>query len=203
MIDIHTHNPVEEGTTTISAAGIHPWSAEESAFCSDDKERYSAIRKELIAAAEQVDAIGEIGLDFAADVNREAQRKLFIEQLKIATKCRKPVIIHSVRAFDDVMEILSTFRLKVIFHGFIGSAQQMNRAVDRGYFISYGARTFDSPKTVKALRETPLEMLFIETDTSKVAIEEVYEKVVSIRMESLEELVAAIENNFTKIFDVK
>ncbi len=200
-IDIHTHTPVEGDITTISAAGIHPWSAEGSAFCSDDKEAFAAIRRELVDAAQQVDAIGEIGLDFAADVDREAQRTLFVEQLKIAAKCHKVVIIHSVRAFEDTMRILSKFRLKVIFHGFIGSVQQMNQAVERGYYISYGARTFDSPKSIKALRETPVEQLFLETDTARVSIEEVYDRVVKVRMESLEELKELIFNNYTKVFD--
>ena len=185
---------------TITAAGIHPWSAEGSAFCSNDQEIFSSVRRELIAAAQQVDAIGEIGLDFAASVDRESQRKLFIEQLKVAAKCRKPVVIHSVKAFEDVMEILSKFRLKVIFHGFIGSAQQMNRAVDAGYYISYGARCFESPKTIKALRETPIENLFLETDMARVTIEEIYDRVVKLRIESLEELKEALYNNYTNIF---
>ncbi len=197
-INIHTHLPIESIHRTISAVGVHPYSAERFDITNSES------RRELEQAIEQVDAVGEIGLDYSTEVNREAQKSLFIGELKLAKKHSKPVVLHCVKAFEPTMELLSTFRLKgVIFHGFIGSLQQMNQALERGYYISFGERTFASPKTLKALRECPLERLFAETDMSDITIEQVYERLSKYRMESPEELRKALWENYTRLFPHK
>ncbi len=196
-VNIHTHNDLS-GAATISALGIHPWDAEQHDLDNVDQ------RRAFEAAIAEMEAIGEIGLDFAADVDREAQQRTFIAQLKIAKKHKKAVVIHCVKAFEPTMQILSKFPLRaVIFHGFIGSAKQMNEAVARGYYISFGERTFASPKTIKALRETPLENLLLETDTAPISIEEIYQKISSLRMESVEELREATYNNYKRVLEQK
>lgn len=192
-IDIHTHRE-ESSAKTIHTAGIHPWDVEEYDLTDPDQKR--AVEAEIASA----DAAGEIGLDFVAEVDREVQREMFVAQLKIAKKHRKPVVLHCVRAFEPTMKVLSTFPVKVVFHGFIGSVQQMNQAVEAGYYISFGDRTFASPKSLKALREVPLERLLLETDTVSITIEEIYSKVSKVRMESVDELREAIYNNFKTIF---
>lgn len=192
-IDIHTHN-LESSALTTTAVGIHPWDAEEHDLSNPDERR----ELEPLIASSQI--VGEIGLDFAAEVDREAQRELFVAQLKLAKKHKKVVMLHSVRAFDATMQTLSTFPLVgVIFHGFIGSMQQMNAAVERGYYISFGERTFASPKTLKALRECPLDRLFIETDTSSTSIEDLYESVAKYRIESVDELKRATYESYQRL----
>lgn len=193
-IDIHTHNRVNEGVLTLKTLGIHPWDAEQHDLSLAEQ------KHPFEAAIAQVDAVGEIGLDFVADVDQKAQRAAFVAQLKIAKKHRKAVVLHCVKAFEPTMQILSTFPLSaVIFHGFIGSAKQMNQAIERGYYISYGVRTFSSPKTMIALRETPLDRLLIESDTAPQPVEEIYAKISAHRMESVEELREAIYNNYQRI----
>lgn len=196
-VNIHTHNEID-GEKSISTVGIHPWSAEEHNLNSPEIKKL--FEQDLMTA----DAVGEIGLDFAAQVDRDEQRELFVLQLKLAKKHRKPTILHCVKAFEPMMEILSTFPIKgVIFHGFIGSVQQMNQAVERGYYISFGERTFASPKSVKALRECPLEQLLLETDTANISIEEIYERASKQRVESVEELRKALYENYKRIFPNK
>ncbi len=201
-VNIHTHFAVEEGEVTISAVGVHPWSAER---CSLAGEAGLVTKKELEGAIASVDAIGEIGLDFAAEVDREAQKSLFVAQLKLAKKHKKPVVLHCVKAFEPTMELLKTFHLPaVIFHGFIGSVQQMNQAVERGYYVSFGERTFASPKSLKALREAPLERLFFETDMSEEdSIEDIFERASKYRMESVDELKKATYESYKYIFPDK
>ncbi len=96
FVNIHTHFAVEDCELTISTVGIHPWSAAKCNFNADAK-------KELEKAVAQVDAVGEIGLDFATDVDREAQRELFTAQLKLAKRHRKPVVLHCVKAFGGAL----------------------------------------------------------------------------------------------------
>ncbi len=189
VIDIHTHN-AQTHAQTIKTLGVHPWHALNGDI--------SAVE----AGAVGVDAIGEVGLDFACDVPRERQISLFRAQLAIAERVGKPVVLHCVRAFEEVMKILSEHRLSaVIFHGFIGSKEQAQRAVSEGYYLSFGERTFHSPKTVEAMRSTPLSHLFVETDESTTPIEEIYTKIAALRGISTTELSIATKENFSRIFN--
>ena len=187
-IDIHTHRPTALHIEP-QAVGIHPWMAEKEAF--DE------------AIFDNAVAIGEIGLDFACDVNRDTQERVFRTQLAQAEKRNLPVILHCVRAFEPIMKILAEYRLRaVIFHGFIGSAQQAKRAIDTGHYLSFGPNAFRSPKTIAALQSTPENRLFAETDDSGEAIENVYSRIAQTRGISVEELRVTIENNYNKIFNI-
>lgn len=191
ILDIHTHN-AQTHAQTIETVGIHPWHAANCDLADVEKHAPSA------------DAIGEIGLDYACDVPREVQTAVLRAQLTLAEQLEKPVVLHCVRAFEEVMKIVADYRLKaVIFHGFIGSKEQAQRALAQGYFLSFGERTFHSPKTIEALRITPLSQLFAESDESPTPIEEIYSKIADLRGVSIEDLDAAAKSNFAKIFPQK
>ena len=188
-IDIHTH----QSTTSHFApqgVGVHPWRAEKESV--DDDALASAT------------LIGEIGLDYACDVNCEVQEEVLCHQLSIAEQHNKVVVLHCVRAFEPMMKILERYHLRaVIFHGFIGSAEQSKRAVERGYYISFGEGAFRSPKTLKAMRSVPLSHIFAETDEADISIEEIYTRIAAERGIEVEELQNAIENNYNNIFGIK
>ena len=189
LIDIHTHRPTS--AVTIRTVGLHPWQAEHGSLPTEE---------EVFGA----DAVGEIGLDKACGGDFERQKELFVKQLELAERHEKPVILHCVRAFEEVMYCLKKHTLRaVIFHGFTGSREQAMRAVKKGYYLSFGARTERSRKTVEALRATPLERLFVETDESPVALEELYQTIALLRGVGSEELKQATANNYTRIFTTK
>lgn len=170
-VNIHTHHPYKD-ELTLTTVGIHPWSAE--SFTTD-----TALIVEQQAAL--CDAVGEIGLDYACNVEREAQTLAFKVQLEIAQKANKGVVLHCVKAFEPMMDILQGYTLPfVIFHGFIGSAEQAARAVAKGYYLSFGERTFRSPKTIEAMRTVPPERLFLETDESDTPITEIYSRAAAV-----------------------
>ena len=187
IVDVHTHN-AHTHAQTLDTVGIHPWHAAVADLA------------EVERLAPSVDAIGEIGLDFACDVPREAQERLFRAQLALAERLEKPVVLHCVRAFEEVVRVLSEYRLRaVIFHGFIGSTEQAQRAVTQGYYLSFGERTLRSPKTIAALRSTPLSRLFVETDESTTPIEEIYAHIANLRGITTAELIATTEENFKRV----
>ena len=164
ILDIHTHN-AQTHAQTISTAGIHPWHAQLGDL------------SEVEQLAPSVDAIGEIGLDYACEV------------------------LHCVRAFEDIMKIIGGHQLEaVIFHGFIGSVEQAQRAIKQGYYLSFGDRSFRSHKTIEALRSTPLSHIFVESDESTMPIEEIYSKIAELRGIEVGELLKATEANFKRIF---
>lgn len=189
LIDIHTHRPTS--AVTIRTAGLHPWQAEHGSLPTEE---------EVIGA----DAVGEIGLDKACEVDFERQKELFVKQLELAERHEKPVILHCVRAFEEVMTLLERYTLRaVLFHGFIGSREQASRAVKKGYYLSFGARTEGSNKTIEALRKTPLERLFVETDEADTTIEAMYLTIARLRGTEVEELEEATAENYKRIFTFK
>lgn len=188
LIDIHTHFPTGQHIEP-QGVGIHPWRAADEALPS--KEKYAT-----------ADLIGEIGLDFVCDVERNKQEEVFRAQLAIAEELQKPVVLHCVRAFEPTMKILSEYDLRaVIFHGFIGSSQQAERAIEKGYYLSFGANTLRSPKTIEALRNTPLDKIFVESDESKKNIEAIYSKIAALKGCKQELLEQAILENYNNIFE--
>ena len=187
-IDIHTHNFTSRHIE-LRAVGIHPWDVENS-----------SIDESIFQGAQ---AIGEIGLDYACKVNRQRQEEFFKQQLLIAQQLKLPVVIHCVRAFEQVLKILQSYTLRgVIFHGFIGSKELATEVIKRGYFLSFGERTFRSQKTIEALRNTPLENLFLETDVSDIPIEEIYAKTAQITGVDMNTLIHSIINNYNKLFNI-
>lgn len=189
-VNIHTHHP-KSGERTISTLGIHPYDAE-------------GVTTDSIFAIERTaleyDAIGEIGLDYSTNINKEAQILLFKAQLEVARHLNKGVVIHCVKAFEEVMIILSRYNLPfVIFHGFIGSPEQALRAAARGYYLSFGHRTFRSPKSIEALKVTPANLLFFETDDSTINIEQIYRQVSEVLGIPAPMLECVTNENFERI----
>lgn len=186
FIDIHTHHPRHD-VLSPRMAGIHPWDAE---------------RGYELPNFEECDIVGEIGLDYCCKADRNMQRELFERQLQIASMIDKPVVIHNVRATEDILKILTRYpQLRgVLFHGFIGSQQQAESIVKRGYYLSFGHRSLRSPKSRNVIATTDIRRLFCETDDEpNIAIEEIYAEVAKIRNMTTEELLNAIETNY-KIF---
>ncbi|MFI3293439.1 MAG: TatD family hydrolase [Rikenellaceae bacterium] len=189
-IDIHTHS-TPHNAITLSSWGIHPWCAEEVALPFDH------------TPFAECDAVGEIGLDYICKVDKATQQYIFEAQLQIAQDLDKIVVIHCVRAHNEVLAILKHYSLRcVIFHGFIGSKELMRRIIQRGYYISYGERTLSSPKTIEALSSTPIERLFLETDTSTLSINEIYTHISTLCSIDKTILRDTIYDNYKKILNI-
>jgi TatD DNase family protein len=186
-IDIHTHNPRTD-VISPTMAGIHPWDAERELALPDFTE---------------CDIIGETGLDYAHPISKTLQKELFCKHLDIAQTLGKPIVLHVVRAMEDVLKIIDHYKeIKgVVFHGFIGSKEQAYECLKRGYFLSFGERSLRSPKSVEALRITPLSQLFCETDdNAPTRIEHIYNEVAKIKEITPEELLKNIEENYKNLF---
>lgn len=185
-IDIHTHSPRTD-VLSPRMLGVHPWDAE---------------RGITLPHFEECDIVGETGLDYAKDVDHEAQQQLFEAHLAAAERLQKPVVLHVVRSFEDVMRTLKCYRLVgVVFHGFVGSTQQAARCVDRGYYLSFGERSLRSPKCREVIASLPADRLFCETDDRiEPSIELIYAEVAAIRSVAIDKLKAQIFSNYEKLF---
>ncbi len=205
--NIHTHKEHEgevaivswrigtepKPATKLLSAGIHPWDAEVL---------YPTLEA-LVAELESVDcvAIGEIGLDKACNVPFGIQQEVFARQVEVASRRELPIVIHCVRAQADVVAELQKHPLQsVVFHGFIGSEEQAKELLRKGYYLSFGFGALRSPKTMEALREVPLDRLFLESDTADRSIEELYRRVAKEKNIDIERLKKIILDNYTKLF---
>lgn len=141
--------------------GTHPW------FVKNAKQEETDLRR---AITRNIDAIGEIGLDFYPSTNkprpsRELQLDSFNRQLAIASNSEFPVIIHSVKSHSDVLTLLKKHNIsKGVIHAFTGSTEQAMAFVEQGMSLGVGPGILRSGKTQKALSLMPIEQLVLETD---------------------------------------
>ena len=157
----------EEFDNVFVSAGIHPHYASEL-----PADYLSRLQK--WANHPCVVAIGEIGLDYHYEgYSRSNQIKVFRAQLNFAENLGLPVIIHSRDATEDMMEILREMRPKAVMHCYLGSAETARELMKLGIPISFtGVITFkNAKKAVEVCRETPLQMLMLETDCPYMAPE--------------------------------
>lgn len=147
-----------------AAVGVHPHDASQM-----DQESIGALA--ALAENKKVRAIGEIGLDYHYDLSpRDVQQKRFVEQIDLARQLRLPIIVHDREAHGDVMDIFKKSRIKEVggvLHSFSGSVEMAQECLRMGLYLSIsGPVTFsNAKKTVEAVREIPLDMLLIETDS--------------------------------------
>jgi TatD DNase family protein len=184
------------------SVGIHPWQMKDAANDGlGEGDNLKAALHAIATIGADAHAIGEIGLDYAVPSDRNLQERLFIEQLRIAESLKKPIIVHCVRAFEPIMAALAQLSLPaVIFHGFVGSKEQATRAIAKGHYLSFGETSLGSPKTVEAMRQTPLERLFLETDVSPLSIVELYSRVSALLAIPLTDLTEQLHTNYLKVF---
>ena len=149
-------------------------------------------------------AIGECGLDRACDSDFELQREVFIKQIELSEQYHKPLIIHAVRSYPDIISIRKETKSNQpwIIHGFNGnehSAEQLLR--HDGIYLSLGDVLFKNEKRAERLLDIiPSDRLFLETDVAERSIVEVYEKASLLSGVATDILRKDIFDNFVKIF---
>ncbi|MEI8363916.1 MAG: TatD family hydrolase [archaeon] len=108
-------------------------------------------------------ALGEIGLDYKVTKDKELrdnQKIIFEKQLEIAEKLDKPIIVHTRYATKATLDFLKDYsKLKVVLHWFSGNLEEINEALDRGYYLT---QRYASPR-IENINER-LCQTFIETD---------------------------------------
>jgi TatD DNase family protein len=144
-----------------AAVGIHPHGAK------DVLPDY-LLQVEGLARKQKVVAIGEIGLDYHYDFSpKEAQRRVFEQQLDLAAKLSLPVVLHMRESTQDMMGILREHTgLRGVMHCFSGSAETAMQCVEMGFCVSFtGTVTFDNArKVIEAANAVPIGSIMAETD---------------------------------------
>lgn len=167
----------------------------------------------------KVVAIGEIGLDYHYDFSpRETQREVFLNQLDLAARYGKPIVIHTREAWPDTFAILeANWKGQGIMHCFSGGPEEARRSLALGFHISFaGVLTF--PKAIalqQAAAEVPDDRILIETDAPYLApiphrgkrnepafVVHTAEKLATLRNSSLDAIATLTSNNFRRLMGV-
>ncbi|MFO7617247.1 MAG: TatD family hydrolase [Bacteroidales bacterium] len=214
LIDIHSHQSGEQAGSGIHirslsypsewspdlgdrllSVGFHPWDTGTVDF---DPESF-----EKMATHPTVIAIGEAGLDRLRGASLETQASLFLQQAGIAEKLGKPVIIHCVRAWEELIRLRLNVAPTVawIIHGFRGKSELAAQLLRHGFYLSFGPPLLDEGTALaETFARVPDNRLFLETDEGEAEIGAIYERASRIRQTSLEQLQAIIYANFATVF---
>jgi len=146
------------------ALGLHPGSLEKDVSSLERDLRFIEDRMEDTVA------IGEVGLDYdkrvVARSGKERQKEAFRSVLTLAKRYDKPAIIHSRYAWRDSFTLAEDAGVeKAIFHWYTGPTNVLKEILGRGYFVSATLAAEYHGEHRRAIRETPLRNLLLETDS--------------------------------------
>lgn len=196
------------------AVGLHPL----------DADLWTDTLGETIAGLAQSDpkvvAIGEMGLDFFKATNDAQQKKVLEQQLRIACRLQKPVIIHCREAALACRDLLKNIQaeagpLRGVMHCWSGTPEETQWFLDLGFYISFsGVVTYPKTQAIQASAQmVPGDRLLVETDCPFLApqthrgkrnepahVRHVAEFVAQLRQESLEHLAQTTTANARQLF---
>ena len=199
FINLHTHHKQEIGLEIVQAKEVlsYPYSYGVGPFEID-----MYLFDEKIAIEKNCISIGEIGLDKNIQLNISEQIIIFKKQLLFAEKLNLPVIIHCVKAYNELIEIKRSLKpiQPWVIHGF-RKTNLLNTLLKEDFYISVGSAIIHDRKLQASIKTIPNNRLFLETDNDlNHNIEEVYQKVAFLKEISLLALKTIISNNFKTVF---
>ena len=188
----------------LPAVGIHPQSPS-----MEVEGLEKLITKEVVA-------IGECGLEFVGDFNRDNQEKVFRLQIELAQKYKLPLIIHARKAVDEVVEILKEYKnIRGVFHCYAGGKKRIQKIVDLGFYFGIDGNLTYEDGLVDVVKNIPKDKLILETDCPYLTpvpfkseenkpayVKYIYEKVAEIWEMSFEETEEIVDKNVRRLFKI-
>lgn len=186
-----------DATIPLYSIGIHPWYINEERLESDLK-----LIEEKLALKECL-ALGECGLDKRIEVPMTLQLEVFERQIDLAEKYKKPLVLHLVAAFDELLAIKKQKKITVpiIIHGFSKNKQVAQQLLEAGFYLSFGKYLLRNPELKEVFLAIPNDRFFLETDTMEETLEEVYQLAAQYKMITVTTLKHLITTNWQLIFD--
>jgi len=197
-----------------AVCGIHP-----SEIAETKEQRTNELEelKRLVLSSKKVVAIGEIGLDYHWNDNKEIQQEYFKEQINLANELDLPIVIHTRDAIDDTINILREcdVKNKGVLHCCPFNRELVKHGIEAGFYIAFGGTcTFKNAKNSdEIIGMVPLEKILIETDSPYLAPEPfrgtrndsrnlkyVVKKLANVREMSEEDIAKQTYKNAKKLF---
>ena len=185
FLNLHAHRPAASSSETVIrnyilplppagheepeygqafSAGIHPWY-----IPAHPEETLKELDRR--AASPFCKAIGEAGLDKFVSTSLSLQRELFVRQAELAAAQRLPVIVHCVKAWDELLSARKDIPAATvcIIHGFRGKPQLAESLLGKGFYLSFGFRFHPQSLTL-----CPSDRLFFESDEDPRPVDTLY-----------------------------
>ncbi|WP_443944980.1 TatD family hydrolase [Pedobacter sp. AW1-32] len=212
FLDIHTHRSEQENNVLAIRSfslghdfdvskdgksisiGLHPWYTDNL-----NVEENMRVLAEL-SKQDCIKMIGECGLDRLKGNPLPEQISILKKQILLAEELHKPVILHCVRAFSELIAIKKQLEptVPLIIHGFTKNELLAQQLIDNGFHISLGAAVFKENSAAAKLVQQ-LDLFFLETDDSEISIKEIYIQTANLRNCTINELKALIFANWKKL----
>ena len=202
FLDFHNHQLSKTGIYNLNlneeipagkfSAGLHPKDITENW-----KSDFEKIK--TVSLSENCLAIGECGLDGIITIDENLQNEIFKAHIGWAEEIQKPIIIHCVRRFSQILHY-KTATVPLVIHGFNKKENVAQELLDAGFHLSFGRATLENLSLQKIIKNFPIQRLFLETDDADFEIIKLYEKVSEIKSITLENLKNQMWENLDNIF---
>lgn len=197
VIEVVNQYPSEfDASVPNYSIGIHPWYIDKNRLETDLE-----IIKEKLQLTGCL-ALGECGLDKRIEIPLDLQISVFKKQLELVKETQKPIVLHCVAAYDEVIAIKKEMKIEnpMIIHGFSKNEQVAQTLLKNGFYLSFGKYLLRNPDLEKVFTFAPENQILLETDTIEESIYQVYDKAAAIKGISVEQMKAIVFSNFSKIF---
>jgi TatD DNase family protein len=216
FIDIHTHHsPDDAGSLFIKnifpsdvalnlqpggfySVGLHPWH-----IGNNHNHKDQLLELEQKVALPEVIAVGECGLDKLANTESQLQLKIFIRHSELAEKTNKPLVIHCVKAYNEISHLKRKMKPKVpwILHGYSGNEFVTRQLLLLDFYFSLGKIIFNEKAQVRDVFPLiPADHVFFETDEWNQPVDRIYMEFARLSGMSLEKLSDQVMWNFRQVF---
>lgn len=176
--------------------GIHPWKINSETLASE----LDIIAEKLLTP--NCLALGECGLDKRIETPLDSQVQVFEQQLLLAEKFRKPVVIHCVAAYSELIQIKKKLQISVpmILHGFSKNTATAQQLLEHGFYLSFGKYLLRNPELAQVFKNIPDHRFFLETDMIEESLTDVYLRAADCKSYSVAQIQQIIAENFEKVF---
>jgi TatD DNase family protein len=179
--------------------GIHPWYVDANHWEHQLNELSLAVNEKRCLA------LGECGLDKVCKIDFQLQLKVFEKQVVLANEMKKPLIIHCVKAFNELMNVLNQLdnEMPVVIHGFNNNENIARVLLDYGCYFSFGKALLGyESNAAKALKSVGRKRFFLETDDADVSIKYIYHKAAGLLGIDETILKQQVAMNFETVFKI-
>lgn len=164
----------DEAAGLTYSIGIHPWHLTRENFTEQ------LVKVENYSRHTNVIALGEAGFDrLRVVLDFSLQKDVFKKQVIISEEVKKPLYIHCVRAWEELLSARKELRAVMpwLVHGFRGKSELAQSLVSKGMYISFWFEFTIRPEAAQLIKSLPAERIFLETDGGDIPISLIYEKV--------------------------
>lgn len=140
-----------------AAIGVHPWCVESSEFSKlEELEKFLRKYPKLW--------VGECGIDRIKNPDIRKQHEFFARQIELANKYDRALIIHAVKADEEIGKYFSVLPKRTIFHSFTGSAEWGKKIQKAGFYLGLNFSFFQKENYAEMLQQFDLNKILLETD---------------------------------------